>query len=340
MIETVFRSEDLPAPDRFAWWLEMTAKSFVPTLMSSDHEADFRATLRMLDLGPVQLSTMTYPSLRPYRTPKLIRQRDPEMFCLSLTLRGIMGLAQSGRQVVLGPQDLMLYDTSQPFSGWTLSEDGDGVAGMILQIPKALMPLPADSVARLTATRLPGQEGVGAVLRAHLCELVRNAAGYTAADTVRVGAITLDLVAAVCAHHLEADAVLSTEPDRQVLQARIHAFIQRNLGDPALSAETVAAAHRISTRHLYRLFQDQGLTVAAWIRQRRLERCRHDLVDPRLRSRPIHAIATRWGFTNSAHFSRLFRTAYDISPADYRNLMGHEVMRESATTVRESSTTS
>ncbi|GGQ13574.1 hypothetical protein GCM10010187_32420 [Actinomadura coerulea] len=41
------------------------------------------------------------------------------------------------------------------------------------------------------------------------------------------------------------------------------------------------------------LFQEQGLTVAAWIRERRLERCRHDLADPRLLARPVQGVATR-----------------------------------------------
>jgi AraC-like DNA-binding protein len=103
----------------------------------------------------------------------------------------------------------------------------------------------------------------------------------------------------------------------------------------------IAAAHQISTRYLHKIFHDQGLTVAGWIRQRRLERCHRDLADPVLRSHPIHAIATRWGFSDSAHFSRLFRAAYGTSPRDYRHLarQGNDV-RASSTTVHSLPTTS
>ena len=38
------------------------------------------------------------------------------------------------------------------------------------------------------------------------------------------------------------------------------------------SPRTVAAAHHISPSHLYRLFEDEDLTVGALIRQQRLER--------------------------------------------------------------------
>ncbi|MGW9499321.1 helix-turn-helix domain-containing protein [Streptomyces prasinus] len=46
--------------------------------------------------------------------------------------------------------------------------------------------------------------------------------------------------------------------------------------------------------------------------------CHRDLTDPRLRSRSIRAIATRWGFVDAAHFSRAFRAAYGVSPRDHR----------------------
>ncbi|MFC5785084.1 helix-turn-helix domain-containing protein [Streptomyces aureus] len=59
-------------------------------------------------------------------------------------------------------------------------------------------------------------------------------------------------------------------------------------------------------------------SVAAWIRRRRLEAARRDLVDPALRSSPVHSAAARWGFPRAAGFSRALRTAYDITPTEYR----------------------
>ena len=74
------------------------------------------------------------------------------------------------------------------------------------------------------------------------------------------------------------------------------------------------AAHALSLRSLHKLFEPHETTVAGWVRRRRLERCRRDLVDPALRSRLVSAIGARWGLANPAHFSRLFRAAYGLSP--------------------------
>jgi AraC-like DNA-binding protein len=99
---------------------------------------------------------------------------------------------------------------------------------------------------------------------------------------------------------------------------RIHAFIEQHLGDADLAPGLVAAAHYISVRYLYRLFEAQGETVAAWIRHRRLEGCRKELADPAFSAAPVSSVAARWGLPDSAHFSRLFRRTYGLPPAEYR----------------------
>jgi len=75
----------------------------------------------------------------------------------------------------------------------------------------------------------------------------------------------------------------------------------------------------VSLRTLQRLFNAQELTVSSWIRARRLDRCRRDLLNPALRGLSIQAVAARWAFTQGAHFSRAFKQAYGVSPQAYRD---------------------
>jgi AraC-like DNA-binding protein len=98
----------------------------------------------------------------------------------------------------------------------------------------------------------------------------------------------------------------------------IKRHIEANLRDPGLTPERIAAEHFVSRRQLYTLFEAEGCGVRAWIRERRLERCRRDLRDPALRDETVLSIATRWGFTDASHFSHAFRAAYGMSPSAYR----------------------
>jgi AraC-like DNA-binding protein len=131
-----------------------------------------------------------------------------------------------------------------------------------------------------------------------------------------------DLLTTLIAEHLGRD---TADPDaaHHALLLRIRAFIVSHLGDPDLSPESIAAAHRISVRYLHRLFQSEGTTVSRWIQHRRLEECRRELSRPGRMSPAVAAVAHRWGFANPAHFSRVFRAAYGMSPREWQATTDH-----------------
>ncbi|WUT00207.1 helix-turn-helix domain-containing protein [Streptomyces sp. NBC_00708] len=103
-----------------------------------------------------------------------------------------------------------------------------------------------------------------------------------------------------------------------MLLRQVSAFIDHHIADPDLTPGLIAARHHLSLRSLHALFHDEPEGVAATIRRRRLEGCRADLARPALRRQPIQAVAARWGFTSATAFSRTFRTAYGVTPRDYR----------------------
>ncbi|MFI0724261.1 helix-turn-helix domain-containing protein [Streptomyces sp. NPDC021224] len=97
---------------------------------------------------------------------------------------------------------------------------------------------------------------------------------------------------------------------------------EANLGDPGLTPAAIAARHHMSVRALHRLFGNEGESVMARVRRRRLERCREALAGPALRGQPIGFLAARWGFATAADFSRRFREAYGVTPRQFRNEAG------------------
>lgn len=323
MIETVLRSEDLPVADRFAWWREMTSHTLMPTEITSDHADDFRACFRLLELGAAQVSVLSYPSLRSRRTPALVRRSDPELYHLALTLSGRQSISHRRRDASVGVGDLLLYDSSHPSDASAFPDDGGAVQGIVVNVPRAAIPLPATKVDRLLGAPLPGDTGMGALLSQFLIRLAPELDSCRPQDAIRLGGVAVDLITAFLAHHTDTEDGVPPESRRQTLMVGIHSFIERNLGDPQLSPAAVAASHHISVRYLHQLFQPQGVTVSAWIRQRRLEGCRRDLADLQLSDKPIGFLAARWGFVHASEFTRAFRRAYGIPPSTYRQGVLH-----------------
>jgi AraC-like DNA-binding protein len=159
---------------------------------------------------------------------------------------------------------------------------------------------------------------VGALLAGFLTGLAEQAGTLRTCDAPRLETAVVDLLSATLAHHLDAEDRLPPETRTRTLTRRIRAFILKHLRDPDLTPMSIAAAHHISVSYLYRLFQQEGTTVAAWIRQQRLEAARRDLADPALGGLPVQDIAVRWGFSLHSSFTRAFQVRYGLSPRDYR----------------------
>ncbi|MDX3455343.1 helix-turn-helix domain-containing protein [Streptomyces sp. ME02-8801-2C] len=320
MIGTVFRTADVPAGDRFDYWQELVGRTRSSALVS-EHAAEFWAEQRLLELGPVIVSQLSFKPTRYRRTAKMVRQADPEFYHLTLLMDGGLALDHVGQASTFTARDLHLADSSQPYDVRSADDrQGGVVTGMAVDFPKSLLPLPPHRVRELLGRRLPGQEGVGSLLADFVVGLERQSGTLQPSDAPRLGTVVLDLMSAWFAQLLEAEAALSPESRGRAMAQRVQDFIRQNLHDPELTPPVIAAAHNISLSYLHRIFQQQtqGEPVAAWIRRRRLENAHRDLSNPALLGTPIHTIAARWGYPRASDFTRAFRSAYGISPRDHR----------------------
>ncbi|MFD7839067.1 helix-turn-helix domain-containing protein [Streptomyces sp. NPDC059761] len=311
-------SAAVPEAERLDWFTDVIAQELVSLTIRSGQPGKFWAEASVLDLGGVQVSTFDFSSLHSLRTAAHVRRSDPEQYQLGLVADGTMSLAQNRRDSGLFSGDMVLWDTSLPMESLALPGDGGLIRAVTLSFPRNAMPLRGARVERLLAQRIPGGHGLGAILAQYMLSLAAHGADCGQAELNRLGTVALDLVGACLAGQLGAEDKLPAEARSRALLERINAFIDHNLGDPQLTPSAVAARHGISLRWLQLVFREQGQTVAAGIRQRRLERCRADLADPGLLTSPVHTVARRWGFTNPAVFSRTFREAYGVSPTEFR----------------------
>ncbi|MGC2774803.1 MAG: acetamidase/formamidase family protein [Bradyrhizobium sp.] len=111
---------------------------------------------------------------------------------------------------------------------------------------------------------------------------------------------------------------------------RICQTIERRLEDAELTPASVAQTEGISERYLQKLFESAGDNFSHYVRERRLQRAWTDLSNPAETNHSISEIAYRYGFADSAHFSRSFRTRFGLSPREFRQRKAEQAVTSAA----------
>jgi transcriptional regulator GlxA family with amidase domain len=127
---------------------------------------------------------------------------------------------------------------------------------------------------------------------------------------------TIDLAVAVLCLHLGA-AKAESEICEDGMLAAAQALISRRFWSADLSPDEIAHRLGCSRAHLYRVFSRHGLTVAGYLREVRLQRCRAALIAAGPREK-VGDIAFRGGFDNPVYFARLFHQRFGMRPSDAR----------------------
>jgi AraC-like DNA-binding protein len=206
--------------------------------------------------------------------------------------------------------EISLIDFSSPFEWWSAEES----TTMSLRFTYAGLCLPAEEI-RSAAGDLAASP-LYELFRVHvlqLCRFLEENIPASAAESL--GSATLELARAVIATVGHQD-VGKNDAANEALVARVEAYVQQHLADPALNPESIARAHHISVRQLYKLWSGREFGLAEWIMRGRLEGARRDIAKDGAAG--IASAARRWGFTDPTHFGRRFRAAYGITPREWR----------------------
>jgi AraC-like DNA-binding protein len=300
--------------DRLDFWSESSHDAYLPVQVRSPTREQFGARLWGYELGPLSLFRIAAAPNTMMRGASAITACDPECLHLSVVLRGQINAAQEGRTGMARVGDLISYETSHP----VVFRADQPYESLVIRVPRHLLGRQEAEISRLTAVGIPGTDGLPKAAVAFICGLVgRLEAGtITPSDAPNTIECVLDLVRALYSAPRTDDAPRMRT--RAEILLNVQSFIELNLGDPELDPERIARATFISTRYLHKLFEAEGTSVCRWIRETRLERCRHDLMDPAMSEETILAVASKWGLPGPEHFSRLFRSAYGCSPSELR----------------------
>jgi AraC-like DNA-binding protein len=242
------------------------------------------------------------------------RRRGTPILALAVQERSWARAEQFGHQRQVGPGGLMLVDLSGPFA-FSWSPRG---ASRALQLPLDELNLPMD-VIRRAAVRVQASPLAG-LMTGHIVDLARQADRIADdPEAASVGVISIDLaralISSAAGSHGQTRAV-----GQETLLSQVHEYVRQNLTDPDLGPTTIAEAHNISVRRLYKVCAQAGVSLEQSIITKRLEGAYRQLAAPGAEHRTIAAIAHRWGFRDPGHFARRFKLTYGMTPRDRRIL--------------------
>ncbi|CAM5600067.1 helix-turn-helix domain-containing protein [Streptomyces aurantiogriseus] len=308
----VLTTASVPDGEKLAYWRDALSTALVPMTVATRGDGPFSGRISTARLGHLRVSAIEADPQRTSRTPRHIAQAPADYIAIGVQTAGTATLVQDGRHAGASEGDLVVYDTTRPYS----LDYPEPFSTRIVRMPRRAVGLPEEDLRRVTGTAISATEGFAALLVSFLTALTTSVPACSPSVAARLADGVVDLFATLVEERTRGRGEQAAGAHKHLV-LRIRDHIDRNLGDPALTPQTVAAAHHISVRYLHRLFEGEGITVARLIQQRRLHECARELGRPDAPTRTVSAVAQRWGFANPAHFSRVFRAAYGRSPREW-----------------------
>jgi len=299
-----------PVAQRHEAWAQVLSEYFLPWTLSSPRQPVLSASVRQRSLDDCRFVHCTSDPVSGFRRAGEIARTGGDFYNVLYVLAGMERLKFQGREVALSAGQFILWDSDRRME----FELQRRLEKLTLVVPERVMRNLLPNAQDYVGTPIDGSHGLGRLFTSHLRSMQREIWDMNATDVTHVRSPTLELLARTYA----------TLPGRRRLSVReetfrrVRTFVLEHLSEPELTPQRIAKANHISLRYLHLLFVDTGITVSAWIRLQRLERCAADLANSALAHQSITQIAHRWGFNDLGHFGKLLHRKFGASPREYR----------------------
>ncbi|MES2944209.1 MAG: helix-turn-helix domain-containing protein [Pseudomonadota bacterium] len=253
----------------------------------------------------------------PHSTASLRTSRSFESRLLvSCQKQGVAVVSQGDRESRIEPGDFFVIDPSRPFH----IETGEIYVHSVYLKPGALRQV-LPQLDMLTARAIRPGKGAAALFTSVLDQLflMMPSMSEVVADDL---SDALPYLLAPALRSLDNATDEHASRLKALHRQRIKRFVRDNLWDSNLDANAIARGCKLSSRHLYELFSEEGNTLMRSVWKQRLALCRRDLAEPALRTRTVGEIAYTWGFSNVSHFSRAFKAEFGVGPREFRKALG------------------
>jgi AraC-like DNA-binding protein len=321
MNSTYWSTRRVHTGDRAELWSHINARYFGRLRVGCLDDEPLDASLHAYDVGALRMFHIDAPAHKVVRDGGCGDLPSDEFYKLVLQVRGRGIVEQQHRRVVLQPGNWLLYDPRAPYS----ISNAERCTLLVTQVPRSLLTglrLPGPHAGESGHDNVAGLHGVfGAYLRSLSEQLPALPDGVGQVISESVLGLLGSTLAEAQRHGGEAVALPA------VLKMRVRQYVQAHLSDPELSIQRIADAMHCSKRYLHRVFEDDAAGLERQIWTQRLERSHAALNREGNEHRSAAEIGFAWGFKSSAHFCRLFKQHYGITPGAWQRLAAEQRQR-------------
>jgi AraC-like DNA-binding protein len=311
----IYSTAAVPQGARASYWNDVYSRRFAQVTFNPVDREGFEAELRVGAVGPIGIARVHSKPTGIERNKTHINRSDGRLFSFLLQARGCGVFSHYGHESRMEEGDFTLCDNAAPHRFICSGRTELLILRTSPDVLKAYLPDPE----QLCGLRLPAGQGITGTasnMAQKLWSLVEG--GLPEKFSAMIARNVLDIMATSYAIAFDTALSASSAVGARKLQAT--RYIEAHLREPDLTPCTVANAIGISPRYLRMLFGGGAESASRYILRRRLEECAKQLSSALWRSHTITEIAFASGFNSAAHFTRVFRDEYHVTPSQFRRL--------------------
>lgn len=308
---TSYSTSSTQPQDRSSQWNAIIAEAYFPLQTHFRDPLRFNGKLSRMTLGHVGLSRLTSAPVNYERRRGHIREAREEEYLITIPKTSSVEFRQLGKEVRCEPGGFILERGDEPYR-FMYADPNDL---FVLKVRKAVLTERVRQPDRFCARVIDATSGT-ANLFTSMVGHAQTQVGYAGTTTCEtIGRQLLELLGLA----LEEENGVTASSASSVRAAhlnRIDQFIRANLKNTDLAPDLIAECCGISKRYLHDLFKDVNGTVSQQIRDQRLMAARDRLGS--VGDVSMADVAYRFGFSDQAQFSRLFKAKFSMTPSDFR----------------------